>query len=154
MAAMNQAYETTSHEIPPVEAAMPFIRALVVDDRPDMRETMSSILCLHPWVHVIGTANDGLAAVKVATSDMPDLIVMDVSMPVMNGLKATMHIKQRRPGTRIILVSSDDDPEIALAAMDCGADGFIPKSQIAGKRDWHIKRLFGDEPHNLRLCAV
>jgi DNA-binding NarL/FixJ family response regulator len=140
-------------EIAPVSAGTPFIRTLVVDDMAGMAETMSSILGAHRWIHVVGRANNGLAAIKVALVEVPDLIVMDLHMPVMNGLKATMHIKQRLPETRVILVSSDDDAEIALAAMDCGADGFIPKAKFAGKCDWHIRRLFGEGVHALRLCG-
>jgi two-component system, NarL family, nitrate/nitrite response regulator NarL len=59
----------------------------------------------------------------------------------MGGLKAAMHIKRCLPDTRIILMSANDDPEVALAAMDCGADGFLPKSRWASYA-WHVERLF------------
>ncbi len=135
------------HQIEPPRMNAPFVRTLVVDDRPAMSLAVSAILAEHPWINVIGNERDGLSAVKTALTERPDLIVMDLNMPVMNGLKATMHIKQRLPETRVLIMSSDDDPEIALAAMDCGADGFIPKASLTKKRDWHIRRLFGDELH-------
>lgn len=134
------------HGIEPARVRAPFVRTLVVDDKPAMSMTLSAILSEHPRINVIGTESDGLSAVKTALTERPDLIVMDLNMPVMNGLKATMHIKQRLPETRVIIMSSDDDPEIALAAMDCGADGFIPKASLPKKRDWHIRHLFGDQP--------
>jgi len=132
------------HAVAPVNTVARFIRVLVVDDMPAMAETISSILAMYPWVRVVGTAKDGLAAIKTALATAPDLLVMDINMPVMNGLRAAMHIKRRLPDTRIILVSSDDDPAVALAAMDCGADGFLPKAKLASRGDWHIRRLFGD----------
>lgn len=124
----------------------PFIRTLIVDDTPAMTMTIAAIFQQHPWVHVVGTEENGLDAVKAALSEHPELVVMDLNMPVMNGLKATMHIKQRLPETKVILISTEDSPEIALAAMDCGADGFIPKHSLVRKRDWHIRRLFADDP--------
>lgn len=131
-------------EMTPASTGTPLVRTLVVDDLAGMAETMSSILGAHPWIHVVGRATNGLTAIRTARAEVPDLIVMDMNMPVMNGLKAAMHIKQRLPETKIIIVSSDDDAEIALAAMDCGADGFIPKANFARVYDWHVRRLFGE----------
>ncbi len=151
--ATTQMQLSPDRNIAPARINAPFVRTLVVDDMPAMSIVLSAVLSENPWVHVIGTERDGLSAIKTALVERPDLIVMDLNMPVMNGLKATMHIKQRLPETRILLVSSDDNPEIALAALDCGADGFIPKASFTRKRDWHIRRLFGDEPRALRLAA-
>jgi len=151
MATANQLH---THDQLAANAVVPYIRTLVVDDMPAMAETISSIVDMHPWVHVVGTAENGLAAVRMALVEIPDLVIMDVNMPVMDGLKAAMHIRQRLPQTRVIIVSSDDDPEIALAAMDCGADGFIPKANLVRKRDWHIRRLFGDEAYPLQTFGA
>ena len=141
------------HKVEPERMNAPFIRTLVVDDTPTMSVVLSAVLSENPWINVIGMQHDGLSAIKVALAERPDLIIMDLNMPVMNGLKATMHIKQRLPETRVILVSSDDDPDIALAAIDCGADGFIPKASFIRKRNWHIRRLFGDKPHARRVAV-
>lgn len=135
------------HQIEAPRTHAPSVRTLVVDDTPAMSVALSAILSEHPWINIIGTERNGLSAVRTALTQRPDLIVMDLNMPVMNGLKATMHIKQHLPETRVLIMSSDDDPEIALAAMDCGADGFIPKASFTKKRDWHIRRLFGEQAH-------
>ena len=142
MAPTNHLAAASHHQRSPVSVAVPFIRTLVVDDTHEMAEIISIILSQHPWVQVVGTANNGLAAIRQALALTPNLIVMDLNMPVMNGFRAAARIKQRLPETKVILVSSDDDPEIALAAMDCGADGFIPKAKLAKKADWQIRRLF------------
>jgi len=144
MATTNHVPSASQQQHVPMSTAGAFIRTLVVDDTQEMVQTISAILSQNPWVHVAGTADNGLTAIKQALVHAPDLIVMDLNMPVMNGLRAATHIKQRLPETKIIIVSSDDDPEVAFAAMDCGADGFIPKAKLAKRADWQIRRLFGD----------
>lgn len=117
------------------------IRTLVVDDTPGILQLFSTALSADPRIDLIGTASDGLSAVTLSLAASPDLILMDINMPKMNGLRAAMHIKKRLPRTKIVLMSADDDPEIALAAIDCGADGFLPKARWT-KYKWHVQRLF------------
>lgn len=117
------------------------VRTLVVDDIPGIRDLFSIALNQDPRINLVGTAADGLSAVVLAQATRPDLIFMDINMPRMNGLKAAMHIKARLPETKIILMSADDDPDIAFAAMDCGADGFLPKERWTSY-GWHVHRLF------------
>lgn len=132
---------TTAHFSPAVHVTRRVVRTLIVDDTPAMLRVFASLLATNPRIEVVGTAPDGLAAIAVARAERPDLVLMDVNMPRMDGLKAAMHIKRCLSGTKIILMSADDDPEVALAAMDCGADGFIPKQNWA-KYKWHVEHLF------------
>lgn len=117
------------------------VRTLLVDDVPAMLEMFWTVLGANPQIELVGTASNGLAAVACAQAQHPDLILMDINMPEMDGLKAAMHIKTRMPETKIILMSADDDPDVARAAMDCGADGFIPKGCWAHYA-CHVQRLF------------
>lgn len=126
---------------PAANLAAHSVRTLLVDDTPAMLQTLSALLNADQRIEIVGTAANGLAAVEMAQSERPDLVLMDINMPKMDGLKAAMHIKRRFPETRILLMSADDDPGIALAAVNCGADGFVPKSQWRHCR-WHVERLF------------
>lgn len=132
---------TNARPSPAAHTAARTVRTLVVDDSPAILATLTALLSTDPRVEVVGTASNGLAAVALAQRTKPDFILMDVNMPQMNGLKAAMHIKRRLPATRIILTSADHDPEVALAAIDCGADGFVPKNRWA-RYAWHLDRLF------------
>lgn len=125
----------------PLPADARLIRTLLVDDAPGMLEIFASVLAADPRIDLIGTTTNGLSAVAVALLERPELIIMDINMPKMNGLKAAMYIKLRLPETKIILMSADNDPETALAAMDCGADGFLPKA-LWSRYAWHVYRLF------------
>jgi len=118
------------------------IRVIVVDDTPSMLQALTFIMGRDPRLEIVGKAMNGAAAVSLATTQHPDLIVMDVTMPVMNGLAAAVRIKRLCPSTRIIMVSADDHVQTALAAMDCGADGFIPKRNFHRDYHRHIRRLF------------
>jgi DNA-binding NarL/FixJ family response regulator len=140
MATLNTFTAKPTH--PPVPGPFPRgVRTLIVNDTPAILDVLSTILRGDPRINVVGAASNGLAAVALAQAQRPDLILMDINMPRMNGLKATMHIKRRLPKTKILLMSAEGDPNIALAAMDCGADGFIPKQRWSDYA-WHVRRLF------------
>jgi two-component system, NarL family, nitrate/nitrite response regulator NarL len=118
------------------------IRAVVADDIPDMRTIMISALEHDGFVHVVGTADNGVTAVELAETLAPDLVVLDVNMPKMTGLEAAMLIKQSSPDTKVLVISSDDNPELALCALACGADGFVWKTSLMKDCKSHLKRMF------------
>lgn len=144
------------HPDVPVPALAPanedttLIRTLVVDDTSGTLEAITMILSRHARIEIVATASNGLAAIERARSLRPDLIVMDINMPLLNGLQAALNIKRRMPETKILLMSADDSPTLAFSAMDCGADGFIPKARLARDCQWHIDRLFshGNDARN------
>jgi len=109
------------------------VRVLVVDDSEVVRKGICTILASDPSLTVCGEAVDGRDALEKATALQPDLIVMDVSMPNMNGLQATREIKRLLPDLDIVIVSQHDAPEMARQAINAGAREFITKSNVAAK---------------------
>jgi DNA-binding NarL/FixJ family response regulator len=104
---------------------------LIVDDDQASREGLRELFELRPNVTVIGEAIDGEEAVNLADALHPDLVVMDVQMPRMDGLEATRQIKQRTPGIRIILLTMYR--EYRAAALRSGADAFLIKGDGIGQ---------------------
>lgn len=114
----------------PVRPPTHRIRALVVDDSAVTLQTISSFLKRQATVEVVGTAEDGAQAVELVRELQPDLVLMDVQMPGMNGLEALAHIRREFPAVRVVIVTVNDTPELRKAADDGGAFQFIPKPQL------------------------
>ncbi len=118
------------------------LRVLIADDAPTMLDAMSWTIERGGDVEVVATASNGIGAIRAAQQVAPDLAILDVNMPVMNGLEAALHIKRRIPETKVLMVSADEDPELGLAALACGADGFICKRDLSANYKDHLVRLF------------
>jgi DNA-binding NarL/FixJ family response regulator len=108
-----------------VEAAS--TRVLIVDDHELAREALVSILGREPDLEVVGEASDGETAVALAGRLRPDLVLMDVRMPGLDGLAATQRIKRELPETRILVLTTYDTQESVLAGLRAGADGYVLK---------------------------
>jgi YesN/AraC family two-component response regulator len=106
------------------------VNVLIVDDDEASREGLRELFELRPNITVIGEAMNGEEAVTMADALHPDLVVMDVQMPRMDGLEATRQIKQRTPGIRIILLTMYR--EYRAAALRSGADVFLVKGDGIG----------------------
>ena len=106
---------------------MKTIRVLIVDDVPQVRRELRTLLPLLDAIDVVGEAENGQSAVELATALQPDVILMDVEMPIVDGLAATRRIKQASPATRIIILSIHDDEAVRAKARLAGADDFIDK---------------------------
>ena len=106
------------------------LRVLVVDDAPLVRELLVRELAQYPWLLVAGTAANGREAVELVASLRPDLVIMDLNMPVMDGVKATRVIKHQPGAPRIVVVSFEEGP-IVRAVMEAGADGFCAKARLS-----------------------
>jgi DNA-binding NarL/FixJ family response regulator len=100
---------------------------LIVDDNPILRKELRSILTPQQEFEVSGEAGDGLEAIDSVKKLHPDLILMDLSMPLMSGLAATKEIKRQWPGTKILVFTIHKSPEYRTAALNAGADGYISK---------------------------
>lgn len=102
-------------------------RILLADDHTVLRAGIRTLLDLEADLEVVGEAEDGLQAVAQAKKLQPDLVVIDLSMPLMNGVDAIRQIKQRDPGTKIIVMTVHKSDEHVRAALDAGADGYLLK---------------------------
>jgi DNA-binding NarL/FixJ family response regulator len=107
------------------------MRILVVDDHEPVRAGICALLATDSAFTVCGEARDGYDAFEKAKELHPDIVLMDVTMPVMNGLVATRQIKQLLPKTIIIIVTQHDAREMMRQALDAGAAAYIVKSRIA-----------------------
>ncbi|QES58388.1 DNA-binding response regulator [Streptomyces venezuelae] len=103
------------------------IRVLIADDQPLVRRGLALILGPDPEFEVVGEAEDGARAVALAHGLRPDVVVMDIRMPVMDGVKATEELARTLPETRVLALSTFDMDEYVVAALRAGAYGFLPK---------------------------
>jgi len=106
-------------------------RILVVDDVAAWRKQIRSLLKAHPEWTVIGEASDGKEAIQKATELGPDIILLDVGMPALNGIEAAKIIRQTCPKSRILFVTQDGDHDIRDEAMRAGALGYVLKTNAA-----------------------
>ena len=109
------------------------IRILIADDHVLVREGIRALLGHHEGVEVIGEASDGKEAISLAGSLAPDLILMDISMPGLGGIEATMEIKKSWPEIKVLVLSQYDDKEYVSRLLKAGASGYI------------LKKAMGDE---------
>ena len=103
------------------------IRVLIVDDHPLFRDGMHGLLDSVPDTEVVGEATSGEEAIALAESLQPDVILMDIKMPGINGLQAMREILQTSPHIRVLIVSMLEDDDSVFAAMRAGARGYVPK---------------------------
>lgn len=120
-----------SREVVPVQP----IRILIVDDQRLIREGIASLMSLQPGIEVIGIAANGQEALELASKTAPQVVLMDVRMPVMDGVEATVHLKRQYPAIKVLMLTTFDDEEYVLEALKAGASGYllknIPESDLA-----------------------
>ena len=107
------------------------IRILVVDDHPIVRQGLKTLLEGHSDWQVVGEASDGAEAIEKAKDLTPDVMVLDVTMPRMNGLEACRLLRRQSPGLEILFVTQHDSPQMMREALDAGARGYVVKSNAA-----------------------
>ncbi|MFE2140809.1 response regulator [Streptomyces sp. NPDC059456] len=103
------------------------IRVLIADDQPLVRRGLSLILSPEPSFEVVGEAENGAQAVNLARQLRPDVVVMDIRMPVLDGVGATAELAATVPGCRVLALSTFDLDEYVVGALRAGASGFLPK---------------------------
>lgn len=103
------------------------VRVLLVDDQALFREALGVLLGVHPDIEVVGEAGDGAEAVDRVAACAPDVVLMDLRMPVLDGVAATRHLRIDHPGVRVIALTTFDDDEDVFAALRAGAVGYLLK---------------------------
>ncbi len=103
------------------------VTAVIVDDTPDIRLLTRMALEMDSGIRVVGEAENGLEGIDVVAAHQPDVVVLDMAMPVMDGLEALPHMKRASPCTKVLVVSGFDPGTMAVSAMEAGADGYLQK---------------------------
>ncbi len=117
----------------PVDASTEPLRVLVADDQKVVRDGLTLLLGMLPGIQVIGTAVDGADAVRQAASTVPDVVLMDLSMPNGGGVEATREIRRQQPRVRVVVLTAYSDDDSVFAALQAGARGFLTKNASAGE---------------------
>jgi DNA-binding NarL/FixJ family response regulator len=104
------------------------IKVLIADDHPIFRDGLVSLLVQEPDIEVVAQASNGLEAVEMARRDLPDVAILDISMPELNGLEATEKIKEASPATAVLIISAYSYDPYVLGAVEAGAAGYFLKS--------------------------
>lgn len=124
---------------------MKLIRILVAEDQTLMRQGLKTILDLEPGFKVVGEADNGQAALKLALQVRPDIVLMDVQMPVMNGVEATTALCRAWPEARVIILTTFDRDDYVFQGVRAGALGYLLKDLPAQKLVETIRRVHAGE---------
>ena len=100
-------------------------RVLIAEDKPLLREGLELVLGQYPEIEVVGSAADGETALRMAAELQPDVVVIDLLLPGLDGVEATHRITTARPRTQVLVLAAFADEESALAAIDAGAAGYL-----------------------------
>jgi DNA-binding NarL/FixJ family response regulator len=119
------------------------LRILLVDDFASWRSYVASVLQERECFEVVGEAADGQEAIEKATELQPDLILMDIAMPKLDGIQAARRIRDRAANSKIVFISLEISDELAEAAVAVGAQAYIAKREIRAKLLPTIDSLFG-----------
>jgi len=107
------------------------VTVLIVDDQRLIREGIASLLDIQEGIRVVGTAVNGQEAVEQALAISPDVVLMDVRMPVMDGIAATAKIRQKLPGCHVLMLTTFDDDDYIVKSLLAGANGYLLKDMPA-----------------------
>jgi DNA-binding NarL/FixJ family response regulator len=125
---------------------MPSLRILIADDHEGFRDEVSHYLRKQKGIELIGRASNGMEAVSQAHLLHPDLILMDISMPVMSGLEAARQIKEYSSGIKIVFVTIHEEGTYQSLAQVLGVDGFICKTNLKRELPALLERFTASHP--------
>lgn len=104
------------------------VRVLLADDQQLIRDGIASLLRLQPGIEIVGDAENGQLALELAEQLLPDIILMDIRMPLMDGIEATSRITQAYPAIKILMLTTFDDADYIIRALRAGACGYLLKN--------------------------
>jgi len=122
-------------------------KIVIAEDHTILREGLRMLLSANPDIEVVGEARDGLEAIRSVDSLKPDLILMDLSMPRMNGVGAIQEIKKQSPSTKILVLTVHKTEEHILTALKTGADGYILKDATHSELMLAIDNIFSGKSY-------
>jgi DNA-binding NarL/FixJ family response regulator len=117
---------------PPSDTAGP-IRVVLADDHQIMRDGLVALLDALPGLEVVGTASDGREAILTARETEPDVVVMDIQMPHLDGIEATRQVVATRPETAVVMLTMNEDDDTIMGALRAGARGYLLKGSSAAE---------------------
>ena len=118
------------------------IRVLVVDDHTIVRDGIIALLSLAGDIDVVGEATNGNEALKMVSELHPDVVLMDIAMPIMGGLEATRRISKEFPKTKVLVVTQHDDKEYVFPVLESGASGLISKAGASSELASGIRSVY------------
>jgi two-component system response regulator NreC len=121
------------------------IKVLVVDDHAVLRDGIRALLTSQDDIEIVGEAAEGKEAIEKAVELAPDIVVMDIAMPLMDGLEATRRITKKNPRTRILVLTQHNNKEYVLAAIKAGATGYLHKNALGSELISAIRSLHKGE---------
>ena len=123
------------------------IRVLVVDDHTIVRDGICALLALAGDIEVVGEAANGSEALKMVKELEPNVVLMDIAMPIMGGLEATRRICKEYPRTRVLVLTQYDDREFVLPVIEAGASGCISKMEASSELVSGIRSIYEGDSH-------
>lgn len=118
------------------------IRVIVVDDHAIVREGICALLALAGDIEVVAEAANGSEALKLVAELQPDVVLMDIAMPIMGGLEATRRICRESPKIKVLILTQYDDKEYVFPVIEAGASGFISKTAAASELPVGIRSVY------------
>lgn len=123
------------------------IKVLIVDDHAVVRDGIRAMLGIHDDIEVVGDAAEGREAIEKARELVPDVVIMDIAMPGMDGFEATRRILKENPKTKVLILTQHDNKEYILAAIKAGATGYVPKRALGSELVSAVRAIYQQDSY-------